>query len=653
MKRTQHVALTTLTCLVLASCGGGGGGAASPPPPPGSTNTTLSGTAAAGTPIVNGTVSLTCGDFNTTTTTNTVGGWQAVVPSDHLPCMVKVASGTVGVGGPLNTTDLYSFGGSTTATIINVTPITTLALGAAAYNASGTTNLSSFFGSTHTASTITTLTSNVTAELVSLQATLVTAGYTWPAVTSGTFNPISSSFTPAVGDNYDDLIAMLMASLAAQSITFDTLLFGYSQDILPIPSSTPPNEPTWSLLATVFDRGPYGDFEVTSIKFDDNGNALAVWGTSQTIWANRYTAGTGWGEAVQISPASSSSAYAAFVSLDKDGNGLALWRDEDGNGDQSVWSNRYTVGEGWGLPTKLSDAGSRYNIEVSNVRIAYFNNGTPLIMWAQFDNTGRSILNCVYSTASEACSAPAVVLATNAEEPSLANDDAGNIVIVWHKLEYSSGSIWAVHYQPGQGWSSSVLIHDRISTGQLRYPSVEFCGDGTGNIEWTEIPFGTYTGDVWESGFEFYNQEFVQYDMSPIGPEGSTCFGGQQHDFSVWVKDDSVHGSKSVWATHAAEDTGYVWDIESKLSADRVTIYAPQVVHNAAGNALAMWREYDGSRYALMSATFTPAGGWSLAAQVPDSGQPGNFSLALDSSTGDAVVTWTKGAHIYSRRYAL
>lgn len=655
MKTTRHATLTTLMCIALASCGGGGssGGGTAPPPPPGGTNITLSGIAAVGSPIVNGMVSLACDDFTTTTTTNTVGVWQAVVPTDDLPCMVKVVSGTVGVGGPLNTTDLYSFGGSTAATIINVTPVTTLALGAAAYNASGTTNLSSFFGSTHTVATIILLSSNVAAEITSLESALVAAGYTWPVVSSGTFNPISSSFTPSSGDVYDDLIAALMARLSEEAIAFDTMLFGYSQDILPLPSPTPTNGSTWGSLATVFDRGAYGSFETTSIKFDNNGNALAVWGTSQTIWANRYTAGVGWGDAIQISPASSDSAYAAFVTLDKNGNGLALWRDEDGDGDQSVWSNRYTVGEGWGLPTRLSDAGSRYNVRISNVRITFFNTGTPLIMWAQFDNTGRSILNCVYSISTEACRDPAVVLATNAEEPDVASDDAGNIFIVWHKLEYSSGSIWGNYYQPGKGWGSAVLIRDQISTGQLRYPTVEFCQSGTGNIEWTEIPFGTYVGDVFGTGFEFYNQEYIQFDEYDIGPEGSSCLHEYQSDFSVWVHDETTHGSNAVWTNHATEDTGYAWGSETKLSADRVTINAPQIVHNEAGNALALWREYDGSRYALMSATFTRTSGWSAAAQVPDSGQPDNFSLALDKSTGDAVATWTKGARIYSRRYSL
>lgn len=647
------VSVVLAAVLLLASCGGGSGGSGDGAP--GAVvgmSTTLSGIAAVGSPLTSAAIFLNCSGANASTTTDATGLWQAVVPTASLPCLVRATGGAVGVGGTLNTRDLYSFGGAMGSTTINVTPVTTLVLGRAAYVATGTADLANVFSTTQTAGTLTALSGKVATETTTLASALMTAGYAWP---TGAFNPFSTAFVPTAGDSYDDLIAHLVATLNDQRVAFDTLLYGYATGTQSIPVPTPAGSAGWGALSLMFDRGAYGSFETTSIKFDKNGNGVAVWSTSQTIWANRYTADAGWGEAVQISPASSHSAYAAFVSLDKEGNALVIWRDEDGYGDQSVWANRYAIGSGWGIATRLTDAGGRYNIDVSNVSVSYFNNGTPLIVWGQFDNTGRSVLHCIYSIATGACRDPAVTLATNAEEPSIANDEAGNIVIAWHKLEYSSGSIWAIQYQPGVGWSGRFLVKDRISTGQLRYPLVTFCGESMGYIEWSEIPFGTYTESVFSLGFEFDDFGFGTYDYAAlVGSERTECFhDGQQVDFSIWKIDDSARLSQSVWVNRAASDTRYQWGAAQKLSADRVTIYTQNIVHDGKGNALAMWLEYDGYNTNLMYAKYTDGVGWSIAAPVPESGHPENFSLVLDPLTGDAVSTWTKGARIYVRRFGM
>lgn len=642
--------------VFLASCGGGGGGSSSTPPPTSGsgTDTTISGVAAVGAPLVSASISLNCTGFSGSGgTTNNSGFWQAIVPTINLPCLVRASGGTVGVGGVANTQTLYSFGGSASNPTINITPATMLALGRATATAIGSSDLAAVFNGTYSAPTLSQLATATENETLTLQTAMTAAGYSWPVATSGTFNPFTSPFTPAPGNSYDDLIASLMASLNASSGTLSTLVTSYATSITVLPTAIVPHQTGWGTIATVFDRGNYGSFETTSIKFDDNGNALAVWGTSQSIWANRYTAGLGWGEAVQISPASSNSAYAAYVSMDIDGNGLATWRDEDGDGNQSVWVNRYTAGQGWGLATRISPFNSLYNVRVSNVGIGYFLSGTPLIVWAQFDNSGRSLWNCVYSAATGACTAPANQFATNAEEPSIGNDALGNLVIAWHKLEYSSGSIWAIHHGYGMGWGDPTLIMGTISDGQLRYPKVHFCSNfGSGFIGWKQLLFNNAGDSVWGEAFEIIDGAFVPAIRDHLqGPEGFPCINASGHYFAAWRVDDNAHATESVWAYHQSiSDDG---DVAEKISADMASITGPLIAHDAQGHALAVWLQYDGTSHELMASHYAPDTGWSSATLIPNTGYPDTFSLTHDAATEEMVLVWTKGARIFSSRFSM
>src|SRR5690606_5046833 len=105
--------------LTLSACGGGGG---SDPVAISRSAPTLSGTAAVGAAIVDGTVTAKCADgsgFTAAITTDADGNWSGTINSGVLPCALRVTGGT-----PPDT--LYSYASSTGT--VNITPLTTLAL---------------------------------------------------------------------------------------------------------------------------------------------------------------------------------------------------------------------------------------------------------------------------------------------------------------------------------------------------------------------------------------------------------------------------------------------------------------------------------------------------------------------------------------------
>ncbi|MFH0775650.1 MAG: hypothetical protein V2A53_09230 [bacterium] len=145
---------------------------------------------------------------------------------------------------------------------------------------------------------------------------------------------------------------------------------------------------TWS-TATVIGTNT-GNAYFPQVALDTSGNGIAVWnqydGTRDNIWANRYVSGTGWGSATPIETDNAGNAYYPQVALDTSGNGIAVWNQYDGTRD-SIWANRYVSGTGWGSATLIE--GDTGNAEYPQVALDTSGNG--IAVWYQYDGTRYNI----------------------------------------------------------------------------------------------------------------------------------------------------------------------------------------------------------------------------------------------------------------------
>lgn len=206
----------------LAGCGGGAGGSGAPAAP------TLSGVAAVGFPIVNGSISARCATgAPLTATTNSTGGWQVTLAATHtLPCAVQVSGGTI--NNAANTTPYHSI--ATTTGNVNVTPLTDLMVA----NLTGNATPSAWFtGLSTTPAPLTTITqANVDASLTKLRAALSTLA------PLGTTNPITTAFIPAPGNISDDMLSALKAAMTSMgtAYTYTSMLGSASVPAFTVPS---------------------------------------------------------------------------------------------------------------------------------------------------------------------------------------------------------------------------------------------------------------------------------------------------------------------------------------------------------------------------------------------------------------------------------
>lgn len=193
---------------VMVGCGGGGGGTTSSTPAPG---VGVSGTAAVGYPVANGTVSLKCASGATaTTTTATNGTWSVSIPSGAAPCIVRVSGGTA--NGLALTSPLHSI--LQNAGTVNVTPLTDLIVAKLAGQSPA-----SWFNSVSGSQLAAITPANISAALSVVNSVLASLPGQ-PALPNG-FNPISSSFTANQTDPGDVILDDYATALASAGMTRD------------------------------------------------------------------------------------------------------------------------------------------------------------------------------------------------------------------------------------------------------------------------------------------------------------------------------------------------------------------------------------------------------------------------------------------------
>lgn len=206
--KTAFIFCSGLLASLLAACGGSDTttGAAAVVTPV-ATTVTISGTAATGAPIPGGAVRARCqGGITASSVTQANGNYSMSVVIGAMPCAVQVAPTG---GGQV----LYSMASGTSATVTaNITPLSSLAL-ALSVNTTTAQTLDAWFASVSSLPAVATA---LAGAQTTLRTALVAAGYTVP----NPFDPVSTIFSPAAGNAYDDLLEAIAAGIRASSGSF-------------------------------------------------------------------------------------------------------------------------------------------------------------------------------------------------------------------------------------------------------------------------------------------------------------------------------------------------------------------------------------------------------------------------------------------------
>lgn len=243
---------------------------------------------------------------------------------------------------------------------------------------------------------------------------------------------------------------------------------------------------------------------------------------------------------VQISPDSGDDALLPQVAIDESGNAIAVWQQDDGSGEVSIYASRYANGS-W-EPAQIIDSNTD---TAGNPQVAVDSNGNAIVVWHQLYGGSSNIWANRYNI--NKGWATAQVIGTNgSSEPQVAVDFNGNAFAVWHQ-ENSIWKVFARRYDVINDWGTVELIEDVF--GDAKVPQVA---------------------------------------CDPAG-----------HAFLVWQQSDGTHWNISS-TRYAAGD----WIIPHKVINNAGEAYNPQIAVNESGKAVAVWEQTDGINTSIWAARY-------------------------------------------------
>jgi hypothetical protein len=387
----------------------------------------------------------------------------------------------------------------------------------------------------------------------------------------------------------------------------------------------------------------------SQIAFDGDGNAIAVWeqydGAHWSIYANRYTPGGGWGTATVIE-SGTGSAGSPKIAIDADGNAIAVWAQYDG-AHNSIYANRYTPGGGWGTETVIESGTDN----AGSPQIAIDGDGNAIAVWHQNDGANLSIYANRY-TAGGGWGTTATVIESGtgtAVSPQIAIDGDGNAIAVWQQYDGSHWNIYANRYTPSGGWGTTATVIES-GTGTAYDPQIAIDGDGNAIAVWYQYDGGHLSiyANRYTSGGGWDMTATVIESGTGDAYDPQIAIDGDGNAIVVWVQDDGSYDS--IYANRYTSGGG--WGSATLIESGTGDAYDSQIAIDGDGNAIAVWDQDDGVQWSTYANRYTFGGGWGTATVIESSTSDAyEPQIAIDGD-GNAIAVWVQDDGSYENIYA-
>ena len=309
----------------------------------------------------------------------------------------------------------------------------------------------------------------------------------------------------------------------------------------------------WSLATTVPGQNPLNAGANPSIASNDSGVAVAVWTQGGNVYTARYS--SGWSNAASLS-GSETSPFLPKLAVDQSGNALAVWRAFDGSFINQIYYARYTVGSGvWSASVKFP--GQPGN-DGNGPQIAFDSSGNAIAVWYQNDGSNYQIYYARYTAVSGTWSNAAKISGQPGNfgsSPQVVFDSSDNALVVWFQSDGIRAQIYYARYTAGTSmWSNAAKIPGQILQNAYD-PKVAVDSAGNAVVVW----FQSNPAQIY----------FARYIA----------------ESSLWIGAEKILGQPS--------NNGFY----------------PQVAVDTAGNATAVWYQFDGTRNQIYASYYSLGSG--------------------------------------------
>jgi len=401
------------------------------------------------------------------------------------------------------------------------------------------------------------------------------------------------------------------------------------------------------------------------IAVDPHGVIMAVWvqadSVTSHVYANRNVPGSGWGTAALLET-SDLPADNPQIAADSNGNFIAVWIHawKVSNGVRcGVHANRYVAGTGWGNASVVFvDVTKDYITADADLRIATDPQGDAMVTWSVYDwswnHTSVRAAHYAAGTGWDAAANLSTEAVRMAYGGNVAMDGDGNAIAVWSQDSGTSISpgVMAVRYAAGTGWGTTVRIESAATAAIRSGSGVQIAFDGQGNAlaVWTQY-----------SAPGIFSNRYVA-GTGWGAPVATADTGATTYDEGVSLAIDKNGNAMAVWnqyggMLHANRyvASGAGWGITGVIEANG-TDYSGQVAFDQNGNAVAVWGNYACNSYNIQAIAYSVGTGWGYPARCYEAAPsfvnktPDNSSdphLVIDKN-GNATAVWMQAGHIRS-----
>lgn len=394
-----------------------------------------------------------------------------------------------------------------------------------------------------------------------------------------------------------------------------------------------------------------------SLAMNDEGVALVVWaqsdGTHDHVWSSQYTRETGWGTAQAIEGYEGTRVWGLpQVAIDAEGNGLAVWTLDDGDGtDGDVWTSRYTQGTGWSIAERIESDQAGLPQEP---RIAMAAGGDALVTWrVSGDRTG------VWANRFESAKGwqTAEQLASEGYSVRPAVNSRGDAMVVYMISVGTSvtlgSTLFGKRHVAGTGWAEASVIETTVVEGldaedygtvtapTLSSPQVTLAADGTALAAWTYVGH-PLTGTKWARSPADGGWGLLVPPLDPTssgdGDGEPQLFGNPTGDaVAAWTPQGFFNGTGGVLSRRYRPGAGW-GEVEYLQGSGTDHPLTPHLAGSTSGNFIAVWARADETQMDLWFSRFEPSTGWGTAASIA-TGEIYDPQAAIDGA-GNALVVW-------------
>ncbi len=272
-------------------------------------------------------------------------------------------------------------------------------------------------------------------------------------------------------------------------------------------------------------------------------------------------------------------------------------------------------------------------------QIGFDSNGNALAVWQQSDGARNNIWANRY-VAGAGWGAAELIETDNAgraEYPQIAIDSSGNALAVWHQYDGARYNIWANRYVAGTGWGSAELIES--NAWDATNPQIAIDNNSNALVVWQQ--YDDTNRSIWANryvaGAGWGAAELIETDNAGYANSPQIAVDSNGNALAVWRQSDGTRDN--IWANRYVVGAG--WGSAELIETDNGDAQSPQIAVDSNGNALAVWQQFDGARDNIWANRYVAGAGWGAAEliETDNAGRAEYPQIAIDSS-GNALAVW-------------